>query len=67
MAKLTVDLDIEDIERLVTQLPAAEFIKLAEAIEERAETLGMMEPAGTGFREWEAEGEDIYDAEAPAG
>jgi hypothetical protein len=66
MARVTLDLDVEDVERLVFQLPPAEFLKLAEAIEERAETVAMMRLAETGFTEWEEE-EDIYDAQTPAG
>ena len=40
------------------------FLKLVDAIEERAETMTMMSLSETGFHEWNEEGEDIYDGEA---
>lgn len=49
---------------MIFQLPLQEFMMLADAIEERIETVAMMQLAETGFREWNEEGEDIYDAEA---
>ena len=53
----------EEIRELIFQLPPQDFIELANSIEERAETFAMMRLAETGFREWNQEGEDIYDAE----
>ena len=66
MPRVTLDVSIEEIRALVFQLPAQELLTLVDAIEERAETVAMMQLAETGFREWNEEGEDIYDAEAYA-
>lgn len=64
MPQIKVDLKIEDIKSLVFQLPAEEFLTLANTIMERAETVRMMKLSETGFREWEQKGEDIYDDQA---
>jgi len=64
MPQVTVDVSVEDIKAIIFQLPLQEFMMLADAIEERIETVAMMQLAETGFREWNEEGEDIYDAEA---
>jgi acyl-CoA reductase-like NAD-dependent aldehyde dehydrogenase len=40
----------------------ATLLRIAEEIEERAETIGMMQLSETGFEEWNGPGEDIYDA-----
>ena len=64
MPKLTLDMSLEDIKGLAFQLPAKEFLKLVDAIEERSETVAMMQLSETGFQEWNEEGEDIYDGEA---
>jgi len=45
-------------------LPAREFLRLVDAIEERAQTMAMMHLSETGFHEWNEEGEEIYDGEA---
>ncbi len=59
MPRVTVDLSVEEIKGLVFQLPAREFLSLAEVIEERVETLAMMQLAVTGFRQWNEGGEDL--------
>lgn len=64
MPQVTLDLSIEEIKAIIFQLPPEELLALVDAIEERAETFVMMQLAETGFREWNEEGEDIYDAEA---
>jgi hypothetical protein len=64
MPQIKVDLKIEDIKSLVFQLPAEEFLTLANTILERAATVGMMKLSETGFQEWEQQGEDIYDEQA---
>jgi hypothetical protein len=56
-------LSVEELKSQIFQLPPQELIALMEAIEERAETVGMMSLAESGFAEWNEEGEDIYDAE----
>ena len=61
MPQLKLDLKIDDIESLILQLPAEQFMTLADTIMERAETLGMMQLSETGFKEWNEKGEDIYD------
>jgi len=66
MPKLTLNVDVEQIKALAFQLPPIELVALADAIQERAETLGMMELAETAFQEWNEEGEDIYDRETEA-
>jgi hypothetical protein len=64
MPKVTSHLSAEEIKNLVLQLPTREFLALVDAIEERAETIAMMQLSETGFKEWNEEGEDIYDAKA---
>lgn len=64
MPEVTLEMSIEEIRALIFQLPGQELLKLVDAIEERAETVAMMQLAETGFQEWNREGEDIYDAEA---
>ena len=64
MPQVTVNVSVEDIKAMIFQLPVREFIVLVDAIEERAETVTMMQLAETGFQEWNEEGEDIYDAKA---
>jgi hypothetical protein len=64
MPQITLDMTIEEIKALIFQLPPQELLALADAIEERTETIAVMRLAETGFREWEEDGEDIYDAEA---
>lgn len=57
-------MSLEDIKTIIFQLPAQEFLSLADAIEDRSETVAMMQLSETGFQEWNEEGEDIYDGEA---
>lgn len=64
MPRVTLDIDTETIKSLIFQLPPQEFLGLVHAIDERAETVAMMQLAETGFQEWNEEGEDIYDVEA---
>lgn len=64
MPQVMLDLSLEEIKTLIFQLPPQELLTLVDAIEERAETIAMMQLTETGFREWHEEGEDIYDAEA---
>jgi len=61
MAQTRWQKSVERIKQLAFQLPPQEFLSLAAAIEERAETVAMMRLAETGFREWNEKGEDIYD------
>ena len=64
MPKVTSYISAEEIKNMVFQLPPPEFLALVDAIEQRAETIAMMRLSETGFKEWNEEGEDIYDAKA---
>ncbi len=64
MPKVVLDLTAEEIKGMILQLPLQDLLRLMEALEERAHTLGMMQVAETGFREWEGPGEDLYDVES---
>ena len=64
MPRVTLNMSLEDIKTIIFQLPAQEFLSLADAIEDRSETVAMMQLSETGFQEWNEEGEDIYDGEA---
>ncbi len=64
MPHITMELSLEQIKKIVFQLPADELFALNDMIEDRAQTLAMMQLANTGFREWEEEEEDIYHAQA---
>ncbi len=66
MPELTLNVDVEQIKALAFQLPPSELVALADAIQERAETLSMMQLGETAFEEWNEEGEDIYDRKAEA-
>ena len=63
MPHVTFELGREKLQELLFQLPPEDFLALAEGIQERAETMMMMRLSETGFREWNDEGEDIYEAE----
>ena len=62
MLQVTLDLSVEKVKALILQLPAQDLLTLVDAIEERVETVAMMQLADTGFEEWNKEGEDVYDA-----
>lgn len=64
MPQLVLDMSAEEIMALLFQLPPGDFMKIAEEIEERAATIGLMQLSETCFQEWNEPGEDIYDAEA---
>ncbi|NEO54600.1 MAG: hypothetical protein F6K54_16825 [Okeania sp. SIO3B5] len=61
---MTQNPTIEEIKILIFQLPIQEQITLIEELEERLETLTMMQLAETGFSEWNEPEEDIYDVES---
>ncbi len=52
---------LEEIKQMIFQLPIQEQITLMEDLEEKLETIQMMQLAETGFSEWNDEEEDIYD------
>jgi hypothetical protein len=62
MPEVTLKMSMDEIKGLIFQLPAQELLALVDAIEDRAETVAMMQLAETGFQEWNEEGEDIYGA-----
>jgi len=62
MLQVTLDLSVEKVKALILQLPAQDLLTLVDAIEERVETVAMMQLADTGFEEWNEEGEDVYNA-----
>jgi hypothetical protein len=55
---------IEEIKAVIFELPVEELIKLMAEMEERLETVKMMQLAETGFQEWNDPEEDIYNDEA---
>jgi hypothetical protein len=61
MPTVTMNISLQEIKKLVFQLPTRQFLSLADAIEKRSETIAMMKFSETGFREWNEVGEDIYD------
>lgn len=61
MPRVTMNISLEEIKELVFQLPAQEFLSLADAVEERSETIAMMKLSETAFQEWNEVGEGIYD------
>lgn len=64
MPGINSNMNLEEIKNIIFRLPAREFLTLADAIDERAETIAMMKLAESGFREWREKGEDIYDEKA---
>ncbi len=52
---------LEEIKQMIFQLPIQEQIALIKDLEEKLETVQMMQLAETGFTEWNDEEEDIYD------
>ncbi len=61
---MTLNPTIEEIKALIFQLPIQEQINLIEELEERLETITMMQLAETGFSEWNEPEEDIYNVES---
>ncbi|MGI2906224.1 hypothetical protein [Tolypothrix sp. VBCCA 56010] len=60
---MTVNVSIEEIKAMISQLPVEELVALMAEIEERLETVTMMQLAETGFNEWNDPEEDIYNDE----
>ncbi|BAZ52285.1 hypothetical protein NIES4103_49450 [Nostoc sp. NIES-4103] len=55
--------DIEEMKAMIFQLPVEELMLLIVEIEERLDTVTMMQLAETGFQEWNDPEEDIYNDE----
>jgi len=51
MPKVVLDLTVDEIKEMIFQLPPQDLLLLMEALEERGQTLAMMQLAETGFRE----------------
>lgn len=64
MPQVTLDMSLEEIKTLILQLPPQELLALMDALEERVETVAMMQLAETSLKEWNEQGEDLYDAQA---
>jgi hypothetical protein len=60
MYKVTIDVTVEEIKKLLPQLSPEQVIKLDHEIHEYLETHMMMSVAQTSFSEWENKEEDIY-------
>jgi len=60
---MTVNGSIEEIKGMIFQLPVEELVALMAEIEERLESVTMMQLAETGFNEWNDPEEDIYNDE----
>ena len=50
---------VEEIKEMILRLPRQELVVLIKDIEERLETLDLMQLAETGFTEWNDPEEDI--------
>ncbi len=64
MPQVTLNLDVEELKALILQLPTPKLLELMDMLEERVETLSMMQLAETGFREWRDPEEDLYNVQA---
>ncbi|MDZ8107787.1 MAG: hypothetical protein RM338_19505 [Nostoc sp. DedQUE12a] len=61
---MRANLSVEELKAMIFQLPVEELMVLIAEIEERLETITMMQLAETGFQEWNDPEEDIYNDEA---
>lgn len=61
MPRVSLNVSRDDIKDLIRQLPPEDLLAVWEAIEGRAETLGFMRLAETGFAEWNDEAEALSD------
>jgi hypothetical protein len=57
---MTITPNLQEIKTMIFQLPVEQLITLISEIEERLETVTMMQLADTGFQEWNDPEEDIY-------
>ncbi|MEK6681718.1 MAG: hypothetical protein AABY79_07105 [Nitrospirota bacterium] len=60
MSKVTIEVTVTEIKKLLPRLSTEEILKLDEEIHEYLETHMMMSVAQTSFKEWEDKEEDIY-------
>lgn len=62
MPKVTIDVTVEEIKKLLPHLSPEQILKLDGEIHDYLETHMMMSAARKSFAEWENPEEDIYDA-----
>jgi hypothetical protein len=60
MSKVTIDVTVEEIKKLLPQLTPDQVLELDSEIHEYLETHMMMSVAQTAFPEWNDKEEDIY-------
>jgi len=60
MPKVTIDITVEEIKKLLPYLSPEQILKLDHEIHEYLETHMMMSVAQSSFAEWEDKEEDIY-------
>ncbi len=60
MSKVTIEVTVTEIKKLLPRLSTEEILKLDEEIHGYLETHMMMSVAQTSFKEWEDKEEDIY-------
>ena len=60
MSKVTIEVTVTEIKKLLPRLSTEEILKLDKEIHEYLETHLMMSVAQTSFKEWEDKEEDIY-------
>ena len=60
MSKVTIEVTVTEIKKLLPRLSTEEILKLDEEIHEYLETHMMMSVAQTSFKKWEDKEEDIY-------
>lgn len=60
MSKVTIEVTVTEIKKLLPRLSTEEILKLDMEIHEYLETHMMMSVAQASFKEWEDKEEDIY-------
>jgi hypothetical protein len=60
MPKVTIDVTVDEIKKLLPHLSPEQILKLDHEIHEYLETHMMMSVARSSFTEWEDKEEDIY-------
>jgi len=60
MPRVTIDVTVDEIKKLLSHLSPEQILKLDHEIHEYLETHMMMSVAQSSFAEWEDKEEDIY-------
>jgi len=63
MPQVTLEISTEELKALILQLPPEDLLRIADEVEDRAETIAMMKLSESAFEEWNEPGENIYDAD----